>query len=94
MTSKADWKLQAFFAMMLPLFGLQICGITSVDDCKLAAGLGADLIGMIMWPNAKRSVSDAVAKDICSCALCPENGVAIWHHDRDFAGHCKLASYR
>jgi N-(5'phosphoribosyl)anthranilate (PRA) isomerase len=46
----------------------QICGVTSEADCELALSHGADLIGMIMWPMAKRSVSDATAAAICACA--------------------------
>ena len=47
---------------------LQICGVTSAQDCELAVTSGANLVGMIMWPHAKRSVSDDTAAAICSCA--------------------------
>lgn len=40
----------------------------SVEDCELAASSGAHYIGMIMWPKAPRSVSDASAAAICECA--------------------------
>jgi phosphoribosylanthranilate isomerase len=47
---------------------MQICGITSVEDCEVAAKCGADLIGMIMWPKAKRAVCDATAAKISAKA--------------------------
>lgn len=47
---------------------MQVCGVTSVEDCELAARSGADLVGMIMWPKAARSVSDATAAAICARA--------------------------
>ena len=47
---------------------MQICGVVSVQDCELALERGADLIGMIMWPRAKRSVPADVAAAICAHA--------------------------
>ena len=47
---------------------VKICGITTVNDAKLAAEAGADMLGMIMWQKTKRAVSEAVAKDIASVA--------------------------
>lgn len=47
---------------------LQICGVTSSADCELALSQHADLIGMIMWPKAKRSVSDETAAAISAVA--------------------------
>ncbi len=47
---------------------VKICGITSVQDAKLAASAGADMLGMIMWQKAKRAVSASVARDIASVA--------------------------
>lgn len=36
-------------------------------DAELAVQNGADLIGMIMWPKAKRSVDDSTAAAISAC---------------------------
>jgi phosphoribosylanthranilate isomerase len=47
--------------------GVQICGVTNVQDAEHAVKNGADLIGMIMWPKAKRSVDDATAAAISAC---------------------------
>lgn len=50
---------------------VQICGVTNVEDADLAVKNGADLIGMIMWPKAKRSVDDITAAAISACVLLP-----------------------
>ncbi|XP_071732753.1 N-(5'-phosphoribosyl)anthranilate isomerase 1, chloroplastic-like [Rutidosis leptorrhynchoides] len=47
---------------------VKMCGVTSAKDAALAAEAGADLIGMIIWPNSKRSVSVSTAKEISKVA--------------------------
>ncbi|KAH7658276.1 Phosphoribosylanthranilate isomerase protein [Dioscorea alata] len=47
---------------------VKMCGITSAKDAELAAEAGAKLIGMILWPDSKRSVSLSVAKEISKAA--------------------------
>ena len=49
-----------------------MCGVTSARDAELAVSAGAHLIGMILWPNSKRSVSLSTAKEISKTAS--ENG--------------------
>ncbi|GLI58790.1 hypothetical protein VaNZ11_000548 [Volvox africanus] len=47
---------------------VKICGITNSDDARHAVNSGADLIGMIMWQKAKRSVSMDTARSIAAVA--------------------------
>ncbi|KAL3523988.1 hypothetical protein ACH5RR_016822 [Cinchona calisaya] len=51
---------------------VKMCGVTSARDAALASQAGADFVGMILWPNSKRSVSLPVAKEISKVAR--ENG--------------------
>ncbi|WVQ80136.1 multifunctional tryptophan biosynthesis protein [Cryptococcus sp. DSM 104549] len=43
---------------------VKICGIRSAADAKLAVSAGADLLGMILVPGAKRLVSVETAREI------------------------------
>jgi phosphoribosylanthranilate isomerase len=43
---------------------IKFCGITSVEDALLAAECGADAIGMVFHPPAKRNISLELAAEI------------------------------
>jgi len=47
---------------------IKICGITTLEDGRFAAGLGAWAIGLILWPQSPRAVSVEAAEEI-SAAL-------------------------
>ena len=47
---------------------VKVCGVVSPEDAAFAASEGADLIGMILWPKAGRSVSRETARDIAAAA--------------------------
>mmetsp|Transcript_25580 Transcript_25580/g.64562 ORF Transcript_25580/g.64562 Transcript_25580/m.64562 type:complete len:272 (+) Transcript_25580:126-941(+) len=47
---------------------VKICGVVSPEDAQLATSMGADFIGMIVWPKAKRSVSADTAAQIAEVA--------------------------
>ncbi|CAN6163925.1 unnamed protein product [Urochloa humidicola] len=47
---------------------VKMCGITSARDAAMAVQVGAKLIGMILWPNSKRSVPLSEAKEISRVA--------------------------
>jgi len=47
---------------------VKVCGVVSPQDASFATSLGADFIGMIMWPKAKRSVATETASQIAAVA--------------------------
>lgn len=47
---------------------VKMCGITTPEDAAFAAQAGAVYVGMIVWPNSKRSVSWGQAREICAAA--------------------------
>ncbi|KAL4858962.1 N-(5'-phosphoribosyl)anthranilate isomerase 1 [Chlorella vulgaris] len=47
---------------------VKVCGVTSAEDATVAAQAGANLIGMILWPKAKRSIPAAVARQVAAAA--------------------------
>ncbi|XP_073115112.1 N-(5'-phosphoribosyl)anthranilate isomerase 1, chloroplastic isoform X1 [Elaeis guineensis] len=61
---------------------VKMCGVTSAKDAEMAAQAGANLIGMILWPGSKRSVSLLVAKEISKAArACKAEPVGVFVDD-------------
>jgi len=49
-----------------PTTKVKICGITSLEDAELAAGLGVWALGMIFYEGSPRECSGAAAQEICA----------------------------
>ena len=47
---------------------VKVCGVTNVEDAEAAAAAGANLIGMILWPKARRSIGAQTARQIAAAA--------------------------
>jgi phosphoribosylanthranilate isomerase len=43
---------------------VKICGVTSVDDARMAAEMGASAVGLVFWPQSPRAVEIEQAKRI------------------------------
>lgn len=48
----------------MPRTRVKICGVMRPQDAIAAARAGADAIGMVFYPQAKRSIAPAVAREI------------------------------
>lgn len=47
---------------------VKICGVTNPKDARFICANGVDLLGMIVWPKAKRSVQWDTCREIASIA--------------------------
>jgi phosphoribosylanthranilate isomerase len=54
------------------MFKIKICGITNVEDARVAIDAGADAIGLNFYENSPRFVTPSDATAICACL----NGLA------------------
>jgi phosphoribosylanthranilate isomerase len=56
---------------------IKICGVTREEDAAHAAGAGADLIGLNLWPGSKRHVALDRARALAAAARAARPGVEI-----------------
>ena len=71
---------------------VKICGVTNPEDAAMAASLGADFIGMILWPKAKRSVPFSLGAEIAAAAReggAQPVGVFVDEDGEDIARACE-----
>ncbi len=61
---------------------IKICGITRLEDARLAMELGAWSLGFIFWAKSPRSIAAAAAKDIlvslAQLGLKPQHAVGVF----------------
>ena len=58
--------------------GVKICGVTRVQDARLAVDLGADLIGLNFWPRSPRFVPIELARPIVDAVRGRALTVGVW----------------
>jgi phosphoribosylanthranilate isomerase len=64
---------------------VKICGVTSLEDARLAAELGASAIGLVFWPGSPRSVDPAKAKAIVAALPPFVSAVGVFVNQQDEA---------
>jgi phosphoribosylanthranilate isomerase len=74
---------------------IKCCGMTNLDDCKLAEDLGADLVGFVFYKKSKRWVSPVAVRRITGKLgkSISKVGVFVEEDDREIAeimDHCGL----
>ena len=56
---------------------IKVCGITNLDDARLAIELGADMLGFIFYARSPRAVSRETAAQICRAVAAEKVGVFV-----------------
>jgi phosphoribosylanthranilate isomerase len=69
----AFWDFEPVSLYNRGVFQLKICGITSIDDARMCASLGADALGLNCYPGSSRYIPMFLAEQVA--AAIPE-GVA------------------
>lgn len=50
---------------MMPRVWIKICGLTRVEDARLAGHLEVDAIGVVLWAGSPRAVTREAAHELC-----------------------------
>ncbi len=50
---------------------IKICGVTNVNDARMCAELGADMIGFNFYPQSPRYIEPKIARQLVESAMCP-----------------------
>lgn len=58
--------------------GVKVCGVTRVEDARLAVQLGAELIGLNFWPGSPRFLSMEAAIPIAAAVGGRARLVGVW----------------
>lgn len=66
---------------------VKVCGITTIEDALLAAGLGASAIGLVFWPGSPRAVDLEHAKAIVRALPPFVSAVGVFVDQEDEALH-------
>ena len=69
---------------------VKICGVTTVEDAQLAAGLGASAIGLVFWPGSPRVVDEARARAIVASLPPFVSAVGVFVNQQ--ADACRIAA--
>jgi phosphoribosylanthranilate isomerase len=56
---------------------IKVCGITNLNDARLAVELGADMLGFIFYAQSLRAVSRETAAHICRAVTVEKVGVFV-----------------
>ena len=64
---------------------MKICGVTRLEDARLAAELGASAIGLVLWPGSPRYVERATAKEIVAALPPFISAVGVFVNQQDEA---------
>jgi len=64
---------------------VKICGVTTPEDARLAAGLGASAIGLVFWPRSPRCVDLPRARAIVAALPPSVSAVGVFVNQTDEA---------
>lgn len=56
---------------------VKVCGITNLDDARLAAELGVDMLGFIFYAKSPRAITPEMAEKICRSVTAEKVGVFV-----------------